>query len=56
MTFDFKSDVFGIDVPLFLVRNKEKQLSGGIRLGWRDDTDAFSAGVFVGKAFKLDPS
>ncbi len=58
LSYDFEDDIAGIDVPIFLTRskkkdNKEGKLNGGIRLGWRDDTDKITFGLFVGGDFKL---
>lgn len=50
-TYDFEAEVFGVDLPVYLVKGKDGKLSGGVRLGWRDDTDDFTAGVFVGAGF-----
>jgi len=47
---DFKSDVWGVDVPVYLFPNKDGLLSGGLRFAWTD-TDKFSAGIFVGVPF-----
>jgi hypothetical protein len=50
-THDFESHVNGLDMPIYLVVNDKGALIGGLRLGWRDDTDDFGIGVFVGKTF-----
>lgn len=51
ITFDFEEDVVGIDLPVFIWKNKDKKLSAGFRAGWRDDTDEVTFGVFVGNSF-----
>jgi hypothetical protein len=50
---DFKDKVTGVDVPFYMWANKDGKLTGGIRAGWRDDTDDVVIGVFVGTAFKI---
>lgn len=50
---DFNNDVTGIDLPIYLVPNKDKALIGGLRLGWRSDTDDVTASVFVGTPFSF---
>ena len=47
---DFKNDIWGVDLPIYLFPNKDGLLSGGLRFGWTD-TDKFSAGIFVGVPF-----
>lgn len=53
ITHDFKSDVFGVDLPIYLLKDKEQQFTGGLRLSWRDDTDDLKFGVFVGSSFSI---
>jgi hypothetical protein len=58
VSYEFEKGVFGFDLPIYLLQGKEndsglRDLIGGIRLGWRDDTDELIAGIFVGKPFKL---
>jgi hypothetical protein len=50
---DFDADVTGIDVPVFLWTSDKGGLNGGLRAGWRDDTNDTVVGVFVGATFKL---
>ena len=52
-TYDLEDDVLGLELPIFLARDDEGNLRGGVRLGWRDDTEDLSVGVFVGSAFSL---
>lgn len=51
VTYDISDDVLGVDVPLYLVGNGEAGLSGGVRVGWRSDTDDAVVGIFIGKTF-----
>jgi hypothetical protein len=51
LTYDVSDDVVGIDVPLYLVSDGEGGLTGGVRAGWRSDTDKFVVGIFVGTRF-----
>lgn len=44
---DFEKDVTGINLPIFLWQDDKGQLTGGIRVGWRDDTDSTEFGLFV---------
>lgn len=50
---DFEENVWGAQLPIFLVRDEDGALTGGLRLGWRSDTDDFSAAIFVSKPFDL---
>ena len=53
LAYDFKQERLGVDLPVFLFRDRENKLRGGIRLGWRSDTGEMSVGIFVGRAFAL---
>jgi hypothetical protein len=54
VTYDAIDDVFGVDVPLYLIPNKDGDLTGGVRFGYRSDRDdKFSVSVFFGAAFNL---
>lgn len=52
-TYDFENETSGLDMPIYLYRNKSNDLNAGIRFGWNDDSDDFQAGVFAGTSFKL---
>lgn len=52
-TYDTEADVYGVEAPLYLVPNGDGLLSGGLRLGWRSDTDEVTLGVFVGAPLGL---
>lgn len=52
-TYDTEADVYGVEAPLYLVPNGDGMLSGGVRLGWRSDTDEVTLGVFVGAPLSL---
>lgn len=51
-SYDFNSDVAGIDVPIYIVPDASGSLSGGVRLGYRTDQDEFTAQLFF-SLFKL---
>lgn len=51
MTYDAKSHVWGVDVPIYLIPNANGALIGGLDLGWTSYKNAFSVGVFVGVPF-----
>lgn len=54
VTYDVKDDVWGVDVPVYVIPGKDGGLSGGIRFGYRSDRDdKFSVGVFVGTTFDI---
>ena len=53
VSYDSKKKVFGVQLPVYLVRNADGQLTGGFRLGWRDDTHDVTASVFVSKPLSL---
>lgn len=52
ITYDVVDDIWGIDVPVYVVADKEGGLTGGIRFGYRSDREnKFSVGLFVGTTF-----
>lgn len=50
---DFEKDVTGVDVPIYVWSGNDGKLSGGVRAGWRDDSDDVVIGLFVGTTFKM---
>jgi hypothetical protein len=48
---DFESDTTGIDLPIYLLRNAEGALTGGVRLGWSSKDDVV-VGIFLSSPFK----
>jgi hypothetical protein len=52
---DFKEKVTSVGLPLYIVGNDKDGLSGGIRLDWNSDDKKTTIGVFVGKAFSVQP-
>lgn len=52
-TFDLEEDEYAVEVPIYLQRNREGALDGGIRFGYRSDTKDFGVGVFVGIPFTI---
>ena len=53
MTYDLKDDEFAVDLPFYLVPDKDGNLTGGIRLGYNTADDEVGIGVFVGSTFWL---
>lgn len=52
-TYDFDAKVFGVELPVYFVKDKDGKFSAGIKGGWRDDTHDFTTSVFVSTAFGL---
>jgi len=52
-SYDFKEKVLGLQLPVYFLRNSDGQLTGGFRLGWRDDTHDLTASVFISKPLTL---
>ena len=48
---DFQEGVTGVNVPVFLWQDTKRQLTGGVRLGWRDDKDDLEFGLFITQPF-----
>lgn len=51
-TYDVDARQYGVDMPIYLVRNSVGNLTAGIRLGWTEETD-FTAAIFVSKPFEF---
>ena len=52
--YDLKNDVTAVEVPVYFLGSGTTPM-GGIRFGWRSDTEEVSAVVFVGAAFRMIP-
>ena len=50
---DLTKNVTGVEVPIYVLQDKNGGLTGGVVLGWRSDTRAFTASAFVGPVLKL---
>jgi hypothetical protein len=53
VSYDLEEEVLGLQLPVYLIRNSDGQLTGGFRLGWRDDTNDIVASVFISKPLSL---
>lgn len=53
VTYDVTNDVFGAELPIYLVPDKDGGLVGGVKVGYRSDTDDVVFGIFVGTAFGI---
>ncbi len=51
--WDVDNSIVGIELPIYFLQAKDGGLTGGITLGWRSDTKAFTASAFVGPVLKL---
>lgn len=51
-TYDWESDDWGVDVPIYLVPNDKGQMIGGLRFGYTSK-DELVAGIFVGTSFSI---
>ena len=52
VTYDFKENLAGVDLPITFVKDKDGNLTGGVRVGWTE-TDHWQAGIFVGTPFSV---
>jgi hypothetical protein len=55
VTYDAHSGVYGVEVPIYVVANASKSLTGGIRYDWTSDKHQSVVGVFVASAFCILP-
>jgi hypothetical protein len=54
-TYDLHSHVYGFEVPIYVVANDSKSLTGGLRYDWTSDKHQSVVGVFVASAFCILP-
>jgi hypothetical protein len=52
---DIKEKVTSVQVPVYLIGNDKDGLNGGLSFGWTSDAKKITLGVFVGKAFSVQP-
>lgn len=51
VTYDVEENSLGLVLPVYLVRDKKGDLSGGVSFGWQSETDEMVVSVFMGKSF-----
>lgn len=51
LTRDFENDVTGAELPVWVLRDASGLLNGGVAVGWRSDTEAWTFSAFVGSPF-----
>lgn len=52
-TYDFETEVYGFDLPIYLLRDSSDLLTGGVRLGWRSDDHELTVGLIVSRPFSF---
>jgi hypothetical protein len=55
VSYDAHSGVYGVQFPVYILANKSKSLTGGVRYDWTSDKHESVAGVFVASAFCILP-
>lgn len=50
---DFEARVWGLEIPVYFLKDKDGKFIGGAKAAWRSDTHDFGVSVFVGSAFGL---
>jgi hypothetical protein len=50
--YDFKSEVWRLEVPVFLLRDSDGGFTGGFKLAWQSDQRDLVAAIFVTKALQ----
>lgn len=53
IAYDFRKEVFAVQVPIYFFKNKDQGLNGGVSFGWRSDADEFVVRAFIGEALTL---
>jgi outer membrane receptor protein involved in Fe transport len=55
VTYETRSKAYAVQVPIYLVADKDKNLTGGIRYDWTSDTHHSTVGIFLTSAFSVLP-
>ena len=53
LTYDFESDDYGIELPLYLLRDENAAWTGGVSVGWTSEERDVTVQIFVGVPFSL---
>ena len=53
VTYRFEDNNVGVEVPIYLVPDKDGKLSGGIKAVYNSKDDEFAVGLFVGVPFSI---
>jgi hypothetical protein len=53
LTRDHELEAWGVEVPIYFLKNETGGLSGGIVAGYRSDEKRYDLSVFIGQAFDL---
>lgn len=53
ISYDAKAQEFGVEAPIYFITDSKNGFVGGVRLGWTEKEDDFTAKLFVGKAFSF---
>ncbi len=49
--YDIEDDVFGLEMPIYMVLDDKGRFRAGVRFGWDTDERRLAVGVFIGAAF-----
>lgn len=52
VTYDFEEDEYGIEIPFYLIRNKDSAWNGGVSFGWESKERDITAQIFIGVPFE----
>ena len=53
VTYRFEDNNVGVEVPIYLVPDKDGKLSGGMKAVYNSKGDEFAVGLFVGVPFSI---
>jgi len=52
-SYNIDEEVLALELPIYFLHDAKDLLTGGVRLGWRDDDGDLKASIFVGKPLGL---
>jgi hypothetical protein len=52
-SYNIKEEILALELPIYFLHDSKDLLTGGVRLGWRDDDGDLAASIFVGKPLGL---
>lgn len=53
LSYDVEAAAFGVEAPIYFITDAKSGFVGGVRIGWTEKEDDFTAKLFVGKAFSF---
>lgn len=53
LSYEFETDEYGLEIPIYFTRHKNQLLNGGVSFGWTSMEKELSAQIFIGAPFSI---